>query len=938
MTYEREDELVKKLENKKNKIEDLEKMLEEKFKEQHLEGSVCKQKYVNNLYANINGDALDKLDKVIDKYNSRQPEEEKILKKDSVIEMHKDAIADMTVLFLQHGHAYGRENTNLDDYIYDQFKDSMKDVKSYDLQNIVDEITKNLENAIAEQGFMTDDDKLRMENFEKVIKLYSNETLIRLNVPDFAKANKLAEDMEKKLYVDKEILKKMPKEKQEIEKAKIRSEFKYEFKKLARTERPEDLQIAINILDKRISREDRKTLDSAIKLNNKERSNKFETRRIKLSENEKDDSWQKIKSKTVLMQQLQNFRKELAEMKRRPGYGPVDKYDTGIVSGLIRKATHITNFIEKVSNFIHDTIEYHNPEFKKDDKTEQESVQDEKNQEAEKQSSPFFAVMHAAYEEKGQELVLLLSADAISKKQAEQMFIKDMAYIETLEGSKKNEMYSAYANSLSSGMRYDEVSVAAKNVIRELLANYEQGKYTEQISKTVDEKDFDWESITPREVNKDKKVIKEPKQDKHEKVEQNDISNEKTRFEDIKEAFYGFSALGNVITVTDMKSSDLLDEALDNYKNQFDKITKAKREDFAQLAIAIAVSKTSDDKLLYQIAEKYKEKNMRLNVIDKASIADKLLYGAALESTYRSKNGITENTHEYIQKTVNEMETPEEKQNFISKLIDKQSNDRQRFIITKEAASLGIEAKSQKTISEKECKAVISSFASEYINKIEKNNYRLPSEELTTSKCTQLSSALSPQEVFEQVIQKINANKNITENIKNKAINNLLEDAAFYNKTLQKEIIDISDLKKIQEKISKPKETQNETKGHIFSNEISKNAPQNTTEPAKMKSIISNDDMAKKHAENFNKESKNASADFINDIKNYTPKEQEEIVKKIDKDIKNDAKIAKAFIDAVKESKISTDMPECNKIIDKEKSNIENEEQIEEQDDIEERD
>ena len=99
-----------------------------------------------------------------------------------------------------------------------------------------------------------------------------------------------------------------------------------------------------------------------------------------------------------------------------------------------------------------------------------------------------------------------------------------------------------------------------------------------------------------------------------------------------------------------------------------------------------------------------------------------------------------------------------------------------------------------------------------------------------------------------------------------------------------------------------------------------------------MKSIISNDDMAKKLAENFNKESKNAAADFINDIKNYTPKEQEEIVKKIDKDIKNDARIAKAFIDAVKESKISTDTPECNKIVDNGKSDIENEEQeIEEQ-------
>lgn len=140
---------------------------------------------------------------------------------------------------------------------------------------------------------------------------------------------------------------------------------------------------------------------------------------------------------------------------------------------------------------------------------------------------------------------------------------------------------------------------------------------------------------------------------------------------------------------------------------------------------------------------------------------------------------------------------------------------------------------------------------------------------------------------------------------------------------MQKEIIDISGLKKIQEKISKPKETQN---GHIFSNEISKNTPQNTAEPDKMKSIISNDDMAKKHAESFNKESKSAAADFINDIKNYTQKEQEEIVKKIDKDIKNDVKIANTFIDAVKESKINADTPECNKIIDNEKGDIENEE------------
>ena len=83
---------------------------------------------------------------------------------------------------------------------------------------------------------------------------------------------------------------------------------------LSETERlskPEDFQATINILDRTLSREGRKTLDAAIKSNNKQNINKYETRRIKLSEAEKDSSWQKISAESIKARRLRDFRIEL---------------------------------------------------------------------------------------------------------------------------------------------------------------------------------------------------------------------------------------------------------------------------------------------------------------------------------------------------------------------------------------------------------------------------------------------------------------------------------------------------------------------------------------------------------------------------------------------------------------------------------------------------
>lgn len=91
----------------------------------------------------------------------------------------------------------------------------------------------------------------------------------------------------------------MSEQEQKIEKIKMANNFKFEFREMQRKMAPEDFQSVIKKLDKSLSWEERKVLDSAVKLNNRENDNKYETRRIKLSESEKDKSWQKIEAESV---------------------------------------------------------------------------------------------------------------------------------------------------------------------------------------------------------------------------------------------------------------------------------------------------------------------------------------------------------------------------------------------------------------------------------------------------------------------------------------------------------------------------------------------------------------------------------------------------------------------------------------------------------------
>ena len=68
MTYEREDELVKKLENENYKgTKSLVKELENKFGEMHYQNIDSKQRYINSMYDSLSSSGEAKLNKVIEK-------------------------------------------------------------------------------------------------------------------------------------------------------------------------------------------------------------------------------------------------------------------------------------------------------------------------------------------------------------------------------------------------------------------------------------------------------------------------------------------------------------------------------------------------------------------------------------------------------------------------------------------------------------------------------------------------------------------------------------------------------------------------------------------------------------------------------------------------------------------------------------------------------
>lgn len=928
MTYERENEFVKKLENENYKgVKSLTKELEQQFNDMHYKNPEAKQRYINGLYSDLSQFGINKLDAVIELYNKDYPLEQ-LTSMHERMQNQESTINGLTVLFLQYGEKYGKENANVDDFIYGELKENLKNIKYDELQDIVDEVSKRMQFYMKEEKFDAGKEKNCIDAFVMTIKQYGKENLVRLRITNFELAEKQAKELRNCLRPDKDKFENLSKTEQEVERIKRQNEFKFTFRNMEEKMSPEDFQAVIKILDKTLNREERKALDTAVKFNNRENKNKYETRRIKLSESEKDSSWQKIEAESVRAKRWRDFRIELDELKRNKERGK-DRYDTGLLNSALRAAINLENYIKKVANYISDSILYRNPEFAKDKNNN--NIKTEPAQEQKNQASPFYTLMKEAYKEKGNELITLLNRNDITKEQAKLMFIKDLAYVSTLSKDQQDEILLNYTNSIAKGMQQPSVSIEAKNIIREFIVNYESGKYDSQIEKTAKEKAFDWSTVYQKENIKKTTENTQDKQQPDKKEQPIRLTeNDKTVLETGELTKQAWS-----IGVKTAKEGDIqvFQNAISEFAHNHQSMRADQVAEYMTLSAAVALNYKHDTQFEQQLsnyvetyikdADKNNHNGSNNRAITKLPISNEinqilaLLEGATridnanrIEAIVNKKgtmqNLFAEEVHTAITSVLDDKKSDEKKQSFMTKLAERTFREKQQYFLALEANKTGFDVRTTKGLETKEkIDKKISNIAGAYENRARTNNDRInTSQKLIAIFERVTSDSIKAQEIYQRVSEQLSNNQ--------KALNQLEKDAETYNKFKEKDVIDIkahslpkSILTHEIEEHGKLPALNPEELGGLNSQAFSK------CEATIIDINIGTDELAKMIADKFNKLEPDAESNLTEWCYSHNDKEWENMIQMIDSQI-NNKDAAANFMNSVKTNMTSLiDTPNC---------------------------
>ena len=782
MVIEKDDKITTSLENENYKgIKTIAKDLEKYFDEMHIRSEESQQRYIDELYNNLSDAGVKRLDEVIELYNADHPAEP-LMQMSDKMSGYQQSITDITALLLQYGDKYGKENADLDKFIYNEFADAMQNVKYDDIQNVIDEINKKLHEEIAKQESSHGKDERCFDAFKMLSKQYGKDNLVRIRITDFARAEMEAKRLSEILYLDPEKIKNMTKDELSLEKAKVASDFKFALSEAERLAKPEDFQATINILDRTLSREGRKTLDAAIKLNNKQNINKYETRRIKLSETEKDSSWQKISAESIKARRLRDFRIELDNLKHNKER-PKDRFDTGIVNHILRTATNLQRLIEKTADFISESILYKHPDLDKNN-TKETPI---KKHEQENQASPFYAVMREAFKEKGEELITLVSREVITKEQAEQMFIKDMAYVRTLDEERQEQIMSGYTNSIVKGMQKNGISVNAKNMIREFIANYEAGKYEEQISSVMESKDFDWSSIyqeSHRSIHNQEYTQQREEKKPVVRMSEND-RNSVVAGNNAKQAW-----LIGMKTTEKENKTEFLTQAISEFSHNHPELKKEQIEEYAQMAVSVALTHAYSNELAKELgrydSETFKaaDEKSRISVIlegaAKVDTADKVSF--IVNNEQPQPNAYEEELSIAIENAMDGISSDKEKQRLLTSIADNTKFTKQQYFLAIEANNLGLHVRSDSGMKNNgQILRKIDKLAGVYDKKSVSNNERINTEQSFISLCERVPEKFGSQKVFDTLRTQLKDNIKASEMLK--------KDMETYNKIKGREEI-----------------------------------------------------------------------------------------------------------------------------------------------------
>lgn len=720
------------------------------------------QKVVNDLYKNLSETGIQKLDKVINIYNKNH--DALIKTHNQVMNEYKPEIDNIVALINKYSDVFECKNKKTDDFIRGQFQEYLSGINEDDIQEVIDEVSRNIS------------EKNEFRVLSIISKQYGEEHSIRIRVSDIIAAEKEAENLIMKY---KEDLKKYTKD-------SAINKFKYSILKMAQsTKNPDLFQATINTLDKKLDFDSRKALDSAIRLHNKhiEYENKFETRRVVLSDNIKDKSWQKLEAESFLSRKLKEFRTQLKKIKKDLEK-PQDKYDSGILNASIRAIINLQNLIKETFDFIKKSVEY---KMNLNEKMEKRDL------------SPFYDIIKDAYKEKGNAIIYALNENRISKQDAEKLFVSDMSYIMSYGHQKKNELSSIYAESISNSLKSKDISIETKNTFLNILLKYENGEFDKEINENVkkgfkydDSQFFKFNSENNEKTKKDKLNhnnknqkndidIKNKTSEKKKAIITSDIYAKEAKKIGESIANHGFS------TADDAMKQFVYDMGSFSYNHN--ELTRTDIDLYTKIAaVYIMQNIGSTNKKFYKEMlnnlSQFNDKNFKisssksqimtlLKAASKVDIANSIQEHS--DNVLDNENVFMKDINTVLRNALNGIENKEQQQNFISGVADQINSERMQYIFAISSRQFGLRSqihdnkKSTYNINKQ-----IDSLADKYIKQTQRYNKNINTQHDFIALCDRIPETMGAgQKVYDELQLRLSEN--------DYAINLLQNDKDAYN-------------------------------------------------------------------------------------------------------------------------------------------------------------
>lgn len=670
------EQLIRRLDNSNYKgvktfVDELEKINSEE-----------RQDFVNSLYRNLSEHGIQKLDKVVDLYNKSH--EDALSTHSQVMDRYNPAINGVVSLIDEYSNIFEHKNQMTDDFIREQFKEYFTNIEAHDIQDVVDEISRNI----------ADEDKLN--TFSIIAKQYGEEHSMRIRVSNMIQAEKEADEIAQKFQEDLKMA-------DETSKDSVIHKFQYSILEKAQAAKdPDSLQATLNLLDKKLDFDGRKALDSAIRLHNKrfENENKFETRRVTISENAKDKSWQKLEADTLFSRKLHEFRERLNNIKKEKEK-PHDKYDSGILNASMRAMINLQKLIKETLDFIRKSVEY---KMNLNEKMEK------------RDTSPFYDVIKDAYKEKGKTIISALNDKEINKEDAEKIFIADMSYIASYGQIKKEELSKIYAESIAEALKDKNISAETKNTMLGILFKYENGEFDKQIKDNV-KNGFEWGDS---EFFNQGKHEEEAKNKNHGDELQKRAKKEKNK-EDAAKAPQVLSErqqsiirlgdcakeareIGISIAAKEFANADEAMEAfihdISAFSYQHQELSKNDIELYTKIA-AVSVMQNTDPihKKFYkelscnlsQFNDKdFKVTSSKSQICILLTAAAKIDLANSIKGAECQDNVFLKDIDATVQKALDSIEKKEQQQNFISGIADQIQSERIQYLLSVSSRKFGL--------------------------------------------------------------------------------------------------------------------------------------------------------------------------------------------------------------------------------------------------------